>query len=252
MSKRDDVGLLYKKSKHFRRTQFYLYLADVVLSFYNAFIQYGCEEGLVMLQILVALLYMCCSIIDDGSYWYQAEKARRKYGIQNAYKLTFDIYETEGYYNNGFEEPEIKYAVNLFESNFYSKIIGEKMQFYSIIKSLVAIMVFLISFKFIQNNQFLLVVSQVTFSVFVLKETSVLFFYVIRLTELFNEAYTQFVTVGISKPEQLVWLRYYCTEYECIKAYYKVRLDETLFNEINADLSEQWKVILAKIKIENL
>ena len=56
--------------------------------------------------------------------------------------------------------------------------------------------------------------------------------------------------VGVSKPEQLVWLRYFCVEYDSIKAHYKVRLSEAQFKKLNPSLSAKWKKILHQITID--
>ena len=39
----------------------------------------------------------------------------------------------------------------------------------------------------------------------------------------------------------------FCTEYECIKAHYKIRLDSKIFIKYNHELSEKWNTISTHI-----
>ena len=73
--------------------------------------------------------------------------------------------------------------------------------------------------------------------------------YEIRIRQLYKNAYTQFVSVGITKYEQLVWVLSYVVEYESIKAHYKIRLDEKIFNRLNPMLSKEWDELKKKIII---
>lgn len=61
--------------------------------------------------------------------------------------------------------------------------------------------------------------------------------------------YALFTAVGISTTAQRVWLKFFCVEYESIKAHYRIRLSESLFNKLNPQLSETWEKLSSQIKI---
>lgn len=44
----------------------------------------------------------------------------------------------------------------------------------------------------------------------------------------------------------------YVVEYEAVKAHYKIRLDSTLFNKYNPELSKKWEAIETKISNKNV
>lgn len=248
MSKRDDVDILYAKTTEMQKWKFWLFVVDIGLSVVNVFTVGQIAEFTSMLIIIIALLYTSVSLIDDGKFFFDAESARRKNGIQDAYNVILDENITENYYNNRFKEPEFKYAVNIFESNFFSKEISEKMIVGSAIKSFIAVVTFIIAFRYVTDINIILITAQTVFSAFVVKETTVLYFYNSHISELYKDAYQELITIGISKPEHYAWLRYYCTEYECVKAFYKVHLDEKFYNEMNKELSKKWEGIEAKIQ----
>lgn len=70
-----------------------------------------------------------------------------------------------------------------------------------------------------------------------------------RIKTLYEEGYHELITVGISTTAQRVWLKFFCVEYESIKAHYRIRLSESLFNKLNPQLSETWEKLSSQIKI---
>ena len=70
------------------------------------------------------------------------------------------------------------------------------------------------------------------------------------MDKLYDEAYSTLVTIGVKDEKQMVWLLAYAVEYEAIKAHYKVRLDSTIFNTYNNELSQKWDAIQQKIVIQ--
>lgn len=74
--------------------------------------------------------------------------------------------------------------------------------------------------------------------------------YKLKMDNLFDEAYSALVTIGIRNEKQKVWLLSYAVEYEAIKAHYKVRLDSTVFKEYNHEMSKKWDAIQQKIVVQ--
>lgn len=167
-----------------------------------------------------------------------------------AYDVRLDEYETEKYYNNNnVGDPDISYATNLFESAFFTKEISEKMLLGAVAKLIIAVVVLIISCRFIANDDILLVIAQTVFSAVVIEDAIRLIIFTQRIKTLYEEGYHELITVGISTTAQRVWLKFFCVEYESIKAHYRIRLSESLFNKLNPQLSETWEKLSSQIKI---
>lgn len=248
MSKRDDINELYRPSKNLEQVCLVLYIADVVLSVLLVVLSNSCHSILTILLVIIAFLYMMLSVIDDGILWYRAERARRKNGIQEAYSISLSEYSTEGYYNNDINDPELSYAANLFESCFFTREISKKMLFPSVIKSLLSFIVLMVACRFVSNDDIFLIIAQTVFSATLVEETIRLIIYVYRISALYDDVYREFVTIGITKKDQRTWLRWFCVEYESIKAHYRIRLDEFIFKKYNSILSNKWDNISSQIK----
>ena len=249
MSRRDDINILYQPSKVLKNVCTGLFIADIVVSLIAVYAADSVVSYLTTALVVLAFLYMALSVIDDGVYWFRAESARRKNSIQTAYSIRLDKYETSGYYNNDIDDPELSYATNQFESAFFTKEISEKMLIDAVVKMVVAVTILIISCRLIANNDVFLIVAQAALSAFVLEDSIRHIIFTQRIKTLYNEAYHEFITVGISKPAQRVWLRYFCVEYESIKAHYRIRLSESLFKKMNSRLSEEWNTLSEQITI---
>ena len=64
-----------------------------------------------------------------------------------------------------------------------------------------------------------------------------------RKESLYSIAYNILILNNADR-ENVARLISYILEYEAIKAHYKVRLDEKIFNDNNDSLSEKWETIL--------
>lgn len=249
MSKRDDINELYQPSKKLGLICTLLFWMDIVLSIVSVFADSQASSVITVLLIVVAFLYMTVSVFDDGVLWFRAESARRKNSIQSAFDVRLDEYETEGYYNNGFDDPELAYAVNTLESVFFTNKIVTKMLPGAIIKLLFAVVALITSIRLISNDALLLIVAQAAFSTIVAEYAIRMIIFALRIKSLYDKAYLEFVTFGISNYSQIVWLRYFCIEYESIKAHYRVQLSESLFEKMNPDLSEEWSALYEQIQV---
>ena len=250
MSKRDDVDLLYRKSKIIDSCCRIIFWVNCCLAVVSS-ISMGIINNIsILLQILVSLLFIVMKNLDDGLFWYNAESSRRKDNLQVALGINLSTLETDGYYNNTLEPSIVKYAMNTFESNFFCKELSGKMLTGSFIKAIIST-VLLITIGWINpNKDVLLIVTQAVFSAYIIEETVLLAIYKMRMDRLYDIAYTEFVTIGISKHAQQNLLLSYVVEYEAVKAHYKVRIDSTLFAKYNSDLSRKWEDIKAKCVIK--
>lgn len=248
MSKRDDINELYQPSTILSRMCLVLFWSDVLLSLVLLAASDSFHSVLTLILVIIAFLYMAISVFDDGILWYRAERERRKNGIQEAFGVSLSEYSTEGYYNNDIKDTELSYAANMFESCFFTKEIGKRMLLSSIVKSLISIIVLFVACRLIPNDDILLIISQTVFSATLVEETVQLLIFVYRINALFDDVYHEFVTVGITKKDQRVWLRWFCVEYESIKAHYRIRLNENIFRKYNSSLSQKWECISSQIK----
>ena len=249
MVRRDDINKLYKPSKTLEKVCTGLFIADITISLIAACAGDNVISYLTIALVIIAFLYMTLSVIDDSVLWFQAESARRKNSIQVAFNVRLDRYETQGYYNNNVSDPDLSYAVNQFESAFFTKEISGRMLLGAIVKLLVAIVVLIITCRFVANDDILLIVAQAAFSAVAIEDAIRLIIFTQRIKVLFEEAYHEFITIGISKESQKVWLKYFCVEYESIKAHYQIRLNESTFNKLNQQLSKEWKALSEQIKV---
>lgn len=249
MSRRDDVNKLYKPSLKLGEVCKVLFWANCVLSVVSLFVAGVFFDALSIFQIASALAFVAVSLADDGLFWYNAEKERRKNNLQNAFAIRFSDLETDGYYNNSISPSMIKYALNTFESNYFSKFIASKMLIKSAVKTLIAIVLLISVGWVIGDGSILLIASQAVFSAYIFEDTVLLAIYTGRLEKIYAIAYSELVTIGVSRKQQVVLLLYYCIEYESIKAHYKVRLDSKIFQKYNHELSEKWERIVSDVNI---
>jgi hypothetical protein len=249
LSKRDDINKLYVPSQKLGEFCKIVFWLNCALAIANLFLSGLLLEILTAFQITLSMAFVAASLIDDGLYWYSAESERRKNNFQTAFGIRFSELETEGYYNNNLSPSVLKYAVNTFESNYFSKFIASKILFKSAIKSLVAVIVLISAGWLIADKSILLVISQAIFSAYIVEDTVLLAIYTNRLNKLYDSIYSMLVTSGIHKSQQIPILLLYCVEYESVKAHYKVRLDSKVFSKYNHELSDKWERIVSEINI---
>ena len=249
MSRRDDVNRLYKAPGILERMEKVLFIIDVIAAVVALSNKPTVVSVTIIIQIISAVFYFLSSVIDDGYFWYEAEKARRKNCVENGLGARLSELETDEYYNNQSKVSLEKYALNALESNMFSKEIAGKMILCSCIKSVVAIAVLVVACRFLPDSEFLLIIAQTTFSSYVLIDTVQLVFYKLRMENLYKEGYTALITPGIKGKSRNAVLLAYAVEYEAIKAHYKIRLNEKIFKKNNDKLNEQWKQVLShKVK----
>lgn len=243
MSRHDEVTDLYEMSKKLELLEQILFALDVIAALVSLIPHDVISKAAVSIQVIMALLYFISNTVDDGVFWYKAEKERRKNSIQNGLGIRLGELDTDGYYNNNLQPSISKCAMNTLESNFFSKNIAEKMILKKSILTIIAVVVFVVSCMFVENVNIVLIIAQTAFSSYVLVDFLMLFFYKMRMESLYAIAYNILILNNADR-ENVAWLISYILEYEAIKAHYKVRLDEKIFNDNNDSLSEKWETIL--------
>ena len=245
MSRRDDVNKLYKIPNNLNLIEQMLFLVDLIAAIVSLSRNQNVMGIAIVVQIVAAIFYFIISIIDDGYFWYEAEKARRKNSIENGLGTRLSELETEEYYNNQSKESLEKYALNVLESNLFSKNIAGKMIPTSCIKSAIAVAILIVACRFMNDSEFLLIIAQTAFSSYVLLDTVMLVLYKLRMDSLYKEGYALLITPRIKGKKMNACLLAYSVEYEAIKAHYKIRLSERIFKKNNGELSNQWNQVLS-------
>lgn len=252
LSNRDDINDLYNYSEFLGKWCSILFWFNVIISLGTLLLNSNIRNFFVLIQIIGGALYIVLKSIDDGLFWYNAESARRKNNIQKAFGIIFSEMETDGYYNNSLKPSVTKYAVNTLESNFFSKYIAGKMLIKSALKSILAVVMMVIVGWYASNQDVLLIIVQVVFSVYIIEDTVMLSIYKTKMDKLYDEAFTELVTLGRESKKSEIWMLSYVVEYEAVKAHYKIRLDSTLFNKYNPELSKKWEAIEMRISNKNV
>ena len=245
MSRRDDVSRLYRAPNILYKIEKILFIIDIIAAIISLSRNPKVVSIAIIVQIVSAILYFLFRVIDDGYLWYEAERVRRKNSIENGFGTRLSEFETYEYYNNNSKESLEKYALNLLESNFVSKDTAGKMIIWSGIKSAFAIAVLVVACRFLPNSVFLLIIAQTALSTYVFMDTIQLVFYKLRMENLYKEGYVMLITPGIKGRSKNAVLLAFAVEYETIKAYYKIRLDEKIFMKNRDMLSEQWQQVLS-------
>lgn len=136
-----------------------------------------------------------------------------------------------------------KYGMNILESNYFSRIIAGKTMVKTGLYAITAVVALIIAYIFLKDVNILLIIAQKAFSSYVLVDFAMLVLYKIRMKDIYNDAYIILILGNQTRNHQ-ERLVSYLVEYEAIKAHYKVRLDEKIFNKVNDNLSLKWQNIV--------
>lgn len=245
MSRRDNVNKLYRIPNNLDVTEHMLYIINLIAAIISLSSNQKVMGIAIIVQIVAAVFYFVISAIDDGYFWYEAEKARRRNSIENGLGTRLSELETKGYYNNQSKESLEKYALNTLESNLFSKEIAGKMIFLSCIKSAIAVVILIVACRFMTDSELLLIISQTAFSSYILLDTVMLVLYKLRMDGLYKEGYALLISPGVKERKKKAGLLAYSVEYEAIKAHYKIRISEKVFKKNNEILSNQWEQVLS-------
>ena len=77
MSRRDDVSKLYRMPSVLGNIEKALFVIDVIAAIIALSNNSSVISVAIIIQIASAILYFITSVVDDGYFWYEAEKARR-------------------------------------------------------------------------------------------------------------------------------------------------------------------------------
>lgn len=247
MHRRDDVDLLYKQSKVLADVAQLCFWLNICAAIAMIVVP-SLEKIWVAIQALMTVLFLITSVIDDCYCWYEAESTRRVANLSDALGINLTDFHTEGYYNNDIPPSLMRYAVNSFESIFFTKAIVQKTLLHSLLKSCLAILTMII-ILYVGSNNVLLITLQAVLSGYVLQGAIMLIAFYIRIRNLYNELYHGLITTQVMHRDQAFLVYSLAAEFEACKAYFKIRLSSKRFVEMNEDLSQKWTELKASIRI---
>ena len=251
MRRRDDVDKLYAYSRIL-----HVYESVAIWTNAAAAILYAMLESnltiatiLLVIQIVASFIVISLNTLDDSFCWYDAEAARRTDNIATAFNMNMGELVTENYYNNDLEPSIEKYALNTFESAFFTYNIVTNMLRKQVIRTIVLIVVLFVSSLVISDRSILAVVMQTALTISIIRETIDMIRFRSLIKKLYDSLYRSLVTVGVATKHEMVCVLADSIEYEAVKAHFKVRLDVSLFENLNSVLSKQWDDIKKQIKV---
>ena len=128
MTRRDDVNDLYEWSNKIENVMKWLFWSNVICSMVACIVKNDSIINiLIVVQIIVSILYVLLSILDDNFFRYNAEQIRRQAAMENGFGIDIMEYKKEGYYNNTIPNNIVKFSVNAFEIIMFSKTTAERM-----------------------------------------------------------------------------------------------------------------------------
>ena len=247
---RDDVSKLYNNDTKLKEIIDYVFYLNIILSFIS--LKYS-NEWILTLQILVVFINVILIFLSDYITFPQAQRERMKTNLSNALDVRLTEYETQGYYNNSMKYSEKKLILNTFESVFFTKNIIDKMVSRSFIKSVLAIIVMVITFMVFNKDKLILIVFQTVFSSKYLVGFCKLILFKNGLQSAFDFFLNKLVSEQVEKSKkelsknELIILLSKCAEYEILKATFKIMPSTKIYKKNNDSWSQKWNDIEKKI-----
>ena len=250
---KDDIKELFAKTNFVNSFCIWIFWINVAIALLScAFERHSYEYNITTLQILLLVVYIGATTLNNKWLLYNAEAARRRNAVENAFQIYMSEKSAIGYYNNEIRDPLQKYAVNLFESCFFSKNIVREMRKKAILKLFAVLLFCICAFRNIHDSRAILIVIETAFSAVVFSDLISVLFYFDKLTKIYNNMYEHMITIKTSLKERTAFLLYDIVEYEAVKAHYNVLLDEEIYNKFNDSLSKEWNNILTQIAFEKI
>lgn len=242
---RNDVNDDYNKCIFLEKIITYLFLAILILSIINTYIN---NEIVIYLIVFLNIAYVIISFINDIYFINVAENERRKTNISNSFKVNITSKKTNLYYNNQFEPSIKKMGVNSFESTLYTKNTLSKMILYNALKTFLLGVMWIIIIVNVKNINIFQITTELFFSAEVLLVLIKNIYYYFETKKLYDDFYYQFITKKYNESEDLPIILQYVLEYECLKSYCHFLLSERIFEKYKTKIKEEWTSILKEIK----
>lgn len=179
----------------------------------------------------------------------RAEDKRRQDFFSSACNVGLIHQQTDGYYNNNFEDPMKRMAAQSFENSFFSKEIALRMAHHERLKVALYALIWLILLHYRRTDlSWIVAATQAIFSEQILSKWLRLEWLRIRFEKAFDDFYKLFQ----SRPP-VAKFNAFALEgmamYETAKANAAINLSSKIFDDLNERLSAEWESIKATLKM---
>ena len=244
--RKDEIQELYDISNKLIKYSIIIFYINLFISIIilNNFMY---RDVFVIISIILSILYVLLTNINEMYFKNNAENERRKSLIKESFKINTTLRETNKYYNN--ENPSIeKLGLNCYESVYFTKKVVDKMLPGETIKLVILSIIYLIFLLEIENLDFLLIATQTLFSSEFVFQFIKLCYYKIQLDKICKEFEQICFILGFGNVDSKVLLLDATMDYECLKSYCKISTSSKIFFKYNEKWSKEWESMLSKIK----
>lgn len=245
--RKDEIQELYDISNKLIKYSIIIFYINLFISIIilNNFMY---RDVFVIISIILSILYVLLTNINEMYFKNNAENERRKSLIKESFKINTTLRETNKYYNNN-ENPSIeKLGLNCYESVYFTKKVVDKMMLGETIKLIILSILYVIFLIRIENLDFLLIATQTLFSSEFAFQFIKLCYYKFQLDKICKEFEQICFILGFSNEDSKVLLLDATMDYECLKSYCKISTSSKIFFDNNEKWSKEWENILNKIK----
>lgn len=239
MSDLYEVDVLYERSHRMDTVCSVLFWANCALSVL-AFWPNTVQRVIICMQMMTAIGHVVLGLVNDCALWFEAESANRKHLIEDAFGVDFTNRRSCGYYNNHFDQSAERFVTNAFESSFFTMSVSEAMILPCLAKTVLALLLFILILFLQPAGVSISDVTQAVFSAYLVEDAAFLFVFHGKIKAEYERFYEFLVGVGVVSRKQMILAMANAQEYECTKAYFKIRLDSGRFEAMNDELSKKW------------
>ena len=180
-----------------------------------------------------------------------AERIRRKQLLSDSFSVPLVHEKTQEYYNNSIPPSHLRLGANVCESAFFSHRILAKMLVFERLKLVTFFTVWVIALVYRGLSQeIVIIISQTIFSAEVIARWAGMELLRTRTCEVYNDMYKFILTKPLDNSESIALVLESFSHYESAKTAASIRLSSKIFNDMNPDLSAEWKIIQRQFNIE--
>lgn len=242
MSDLYEVGELYERSHRMDTVCSFLFWANCVLSIL-VFWPNSIQRAIVYIQMVTAIGHVVLGLVNDCALWFEAESTNRKHLIEDAFGVDLTNRRSRGYYNNHFGKSAERFVTNAFESSFFTMNVSEAMILPCLAKTVFALLLFILMLFLQPAGVSISDVTQAVFSAYLVEDAAFLIVFYGKIKAEYECFYESLVGTGVVSRKQMIFAMANAQEYECTKAYFKIRLDSGRFEAMNEELSKKWSDI---------
>lgn len=245
--RKDDVRELYDISNNINGIANLIFFINIICTFLLAF-DFKYRSIVVILSIILTILYVAITNINEMYFNNLAENERRKSLLKESFDIPITLKDTNKYYNNK-ENPSIeKLGLNCYESVFFTKNVVDKMIFKDLVKIVFLVIAYIILMIQLENLDILLIITQTLFSSEFIFYFIKLIYYKFQLEKLNNEFQNIYFMINKNEKNRNVLILDAVMGYECLKSYCEISTSSKIFFKHNNEWSNEWNNILKKIK----